>query len=77
MSSKLLIGFAAGVAVGMLFAPEKGVEIRRKISEKSNDLKTKFNDFIDSLSSKVDDLSDEAEDFASKAKSSFSSTSGN
>ncbi len=72
MSSKLLIGFAAGVVVGMLFAPEKGDEMRRKLSKTGNDLKTKFNDFIDSLQSKVDDLSDEAEDFASKAKSSFS-----
>jgi gas vesicle protein len=72
MSSKLMIGFAAGVVVGMLFAPEKGDEMRRKLSKTGSDLKTKFNDFIDSLQNKVDDLSDEAEDFASKAKSSFS-----
>ena len=77
MSSKLLIGFAAGVAVGMLLAPEKGEDIRKKLSKTGSDLKTKFNDFIDSLSNKVDDLSDEAEDFATKAKSSFSSPSGN
>jgi len=72
MSSKLLVGFAAGIVVGMLFAPDKGSETRRKISEKSNDLKTRFSDFVDSLSSKVDDLADEAEGFANKAKSSFS-----
>ena len=76
MSSKLLLGFATGVMVGMLFAPEKGSETRRKISEKGTDLKDKFNDFIDSLSSKADDmaddLADEANGFASKAKSSFS-----
>ena len=72
MSSKLLIGFAAGVVVGMLFAPEKGSETRRIISEKSNDLKNKFNEFVDSLSSKVDEFAEEAEGFATKAKSSFS-----
>ncbi len=76
MSSKLMLGFATGVLVGMLFAPEKGSETRRKISEKSNDLKTKFNDFIDSLSNRADemadDLSAEANGFAAKAKQSFS-----
>jgi gas vesicle protein len=72
MSQKLLLGFVAGVAVGMLFAPDKGSETRRKISEKGSNLKDMFNDFVDSLSSKADDLAEETADFASKAKSSFS-----
>ena len=76
MSSKLLVGFATGVLVGMLFAPDKGSETRKKITEKGTDLKTRFSDFIDSLSSKADemadDLSAEANGFASKAKQSFS-----
>jgi gas vesicle protein len=76
MSSKLLVGFATGVLVGMLFAPDKGSETRKKITEKGTDLKSRFNDFIDSLSSKADDMADdlsaEANGFASKAKQSFS-----
>jgi gas vesicle protein len=72
MSQKLLLGFAAGVIVGMLFAPDKGSETRRKITEKGSDLKGMFNDFVDSLSSKAEDLAEETENFASKAKSSFS-----
>ena len=75
MSSKLLLGFATGVLVGMLFAPEKGSETRKKISEKGSDLKSRFSDFIDSLSNKadeaVDDFASEANGFASKAKQSF------
>jgi gas vesicle protein len=76
MSSKLLVGFATGVLVGMLFAPDKGSETRKKISEKGTDLKTRFSDFIDSLSNKADEMADdfsaEANGFASKAKQSFS-----
>lgn len=49
----LLSGLAAGAILGVLFAPEKGSEIRKKISERGNDLaesmKKKFDDFIDGL----------------------------
>jgi gas vesicle protein len=71
MSSKLLAGFAAGLIVGVLFAPDKGSSTRKKIADTGADLKDKFNDFVDGLSSQVDDLSDKAGDFASKAKSQF------
>lgn len=76
MSSKLFLGFATGMLVGILIAPDKGSETRRKITEKGNDLKSKFNDFVDSLTSKADDMADdltaEAKEFAARAKSNFS-----
>ncbi len=72
MSSKLLIGLAAGVVIGVLFAPDKGSETRRKIVDKGNDLKNKFNDFVDSLADKVDDLADDANEYAQEAKAKFS-----
>lgn len=34
----LLTGLAAGTALGILFAPEKGSETRRKIGESASDL---------------------------------------
>ena len=34
----LLAGLAAGAILGVLFAPDKGCEIRKKIAEKSGDL---------------------------------------
>jgi gas vesicle protein len=69
--SKLLLGFAAGVVVGLLFAPEKGSDIRQKIADSATDLKEKFEDFIDSLGSKVDDLATEADKMANQANKSF------
>ena len=39
MSSKLLTGFLAGVVIGILFAPDKGSETRKKMTQKGKDLK--------------------------------------
>jgi len=49
-----LAGVAVGALLGVLFAPEKGTETRKKITKKGKDtsesLKNKFNDFIDNIS---------------------------
>ena len=79
MASKFLTGLAVGVLAGILLAPDKGSETRRKLSEKGNDLKDKFNDFIDSIHEKFSDVKEEAEEAATdikqKAKKSFSGSS--
>ena len=80
MNSKLLTGFAIGLAVGILLAPEKGSETRKKIAQKSSDLKDKFSDFVDSLADKFDSLKDEASDLGNKGKAkaqSFANDAGN
>ncbi len=52
----VLAGVAIGAALGTLFAPAKGSDIRKKIAKKSDDyvggLETKFNDILDSFTSK-------------------------
>ena len=48
ISTAILVGAIAGAVVGVLFAPDRGSETRRKISEKSQDL-------IDQLSDKIDE----------------------
>ncbi len=71
----LLAGAVAGSAIGILFAPDKGSETRRKISEESNDLannlKSKFNDLIDGAKEKFSSLKSETEDVAEKGYSAY------
>jgi len=43
----ILAGVAAGAAIGMLFAPNKGVRTRRKIYKKSKSLAKAINRSID------------------------------
>ena len=59
MASRLLTGFALGMLAGMLLAPEKGSETRKKLTQKGKDLKNKFNEFVDSLHDKAEEVTDE------------------
>jgi gas vesicle protein len=67
-NSKLLFGFLAGAAIGgalgILLAPDKGTETRRKIMEKGNDLgdsiKDKFNDVVDGVKDNFSKMRGEA-----------------
>ena len=43
----VLAGMAAGAVIGMLFAPDKGTETRRKIAKKGEDLMDSLEDRID------------------------------
>ena len=83
-TSKILLSFVAGAAVGavlgILFAPDKGTETRRRISEKSNDmahsLKENFNEFIDGVKDRFSSAKDEAEDMAERGMSKIKKAKG-
>jgi gas vesicle protein len=68
----LLAGVAAGALLGVLFAPDKGSETRKKISKKGDDytdgLKEEFNEFIAGVREKLSDVKNEASDVAGKVK---------
>ena len=81
-TTKILLGFLAGAAagaiVGILFAPDKGSETRRKIADESNDLadnlKGKINNLVDGVKEKFSSFKSEAEDVAEKGYTAYNRT---
>ncbi|PZX92052.1 YtxH domain-containing protein [Flavobacterium aquariorum] len=71
----LLGGLAAGAVVGILFAPAKGADTRKKIQQKGSDyadnLKDKFENLSGSLKSNYDKIVHTGKDFVAENKSKF------
>ncbi|GAC1589683.1 MAG: hypothetical protein NVS3B8_03510 [Chitinophagaceae bacterium] len=80
-NTKTLLGFLAGAAVGalagILLAPDKGSETRKKISKKTGDLgeslKGSFNDFVDGIKDSYANMKSEAGDVEEKGKTKLNS----
>lgn len=68
----VLAGLTAGALLGVLFAPEKGTDTRRKISEKEGDLadllKDKFKEFLGHCSEKCEKVKEDVSDFAERVQ---------
>jgi len=75
-SGKVLLGVLAGVAVGatlgILFAPDKGSNTRRKIKDKgddyADDLGEKFNEFIATVTQQFQQVKEDANRMAHDGK---------
>ncbi len=72
-NSKFLLGIlgaaAAGVVIGLLVAPEKGTEMRDRISRKATDLGNSLSSNLNNLFSKANSEMEELKGKARRAKS--------
>lgn len=63
-TTKVLLGIvgaaAAGVVIGMLVAPDKGSELRKKIATNCNDWVSSLSDLFAAGKEKAEDLASEA-----------------
>jgi gas vesicle protein len=68
----VLAGLAAGAALGILFAPDKGSSIRKKISKKSEEYADEFgemyNEFIKGIKNKFVTAKEETVQLAENGK---------
>jgi gas vesicle protein len=68
----ILAGAAAGAALGILFAPDKGASTRKKISEKgqayAEELEERFKSFLQTITKKLEGMKEEAGSVAENGK---------
>lgn len=74
--SKVILGLvgaaAAGVIVGLLMAPEKGTDMRKKVGDTATDWAGRLSDLFTTAKSEVDNLRTKGTNVAKDAANKFS-----
>ena len=74
--SKVILGLvgaaAAGVIVGLLVAPEKGADMRRKVGDTASDWAGRLSDIFTKAKDEVDNLATKGTGMAKDAANKFS-----
>jgi gas vesicle protein len=75
-----MIGLGAGAALGVLLAPDKGVNTRKKLSKKGSEIvgsvKDTANEYVDTLEEGFDSIKEAAVDLGDKVKGAVDSLAG-
>lgn len=66
----LLAGVAIGATIGILFAPDKGSETRKRLKNEAipDDLEAKMNDVLDAFRKEFENAKEKLSDIAEKGK---------
>jgi gas vesicle protein len=66
MLGALLVAAAVGATVGLLVAPGKGKDTRKKLARKAEDAKNKFTDLVDELKCEYEELKEKAKEYSGR-----------
>jgi gas vesicle protein len=74
-TSKVILGLvgaaAAGVIVGLLIAPEKGADMRKKVGDTASDWAGRLSDLFTNAKGEMDNLAGKSSKMASEAANKF------
>jgi len=73
-TAKIITGLLVGVAVGVLIAPAKGSESRKKLSRSVSDLSDCLQDIIEGARDEVNELADRGIESVEKIESAVNIT---
>jgi gas vesicle protein len=68
-ANKILAAIATGIAIGILIAPAKGTETRRKISDKVDDASDYLKDVVEKFRNQANEMADQSIDKIERAES--------
>ena len=62
--NKIFVAFTSGIVLGLLFAPAKGSDTRKKIANLGDNCKEGWNSLMDKAVDKIDNVKNKVDDMA-------------